>query len=61
MREAVDFAEFARLHPEIQALGLNVADGRGDALEFVEEFAWSFPSVFDPDRSLALLAALEVG
>ncbi|MGI9659506.1 MAG: TlpA family protein disulfide reductase [Gaiellaceae bacterium] len=53
MREAVDFAEFAKLHPEVQVLGINVADGRGDAREFEEEFGWTFPSVFDPDRSLA--------
>ena len=53
MREAVAFAEFARLHPEVQAVGINVGDGRSDALEFLEEFGWTFPSVFDPDRSLA--------
>jgi len=53
VREAVDFAEFAELHPEVQALGINVADGRSDARAFEQEFGWTFPSLFDPDRSLA--------
>jgi hypothetical protein len=37
----------------VQALGINVADSRADALDFEEEFGWTFPSIFDPDRSLA--------
>ncbi len=53
MREAVDFAEFARAHPDVHAVGINVADDRMRAREFEEEFGWTFPSVFDPDRSLA--------
>ena len=37
----------------MQALGINVADERGDALAFIDDYDWTFPSVFDPDRSLA--------
>lgn len=53
MREAVGFAEFAEQHPEIHALGINVADDQGNAREFVEKFGWTFPSLFDPGRKLA--------
>ena len=37
----------------MQALGISVADSRADALDFEEEFGWTFPSIFDRDRSLA--------
>ena len=53
MREAVGFAEFAEAHPEVQALGINVADDGADARAFVEEHGWTFPSLADPDRKLA--------
>lgn len=32
---------------------INVADERGDALASIDDYDWTFPSVFDPDRSLA--------
>lgn len=53
MREAVSFAEFAGNHPELQALGINVADNAEHARDFVEEFGWTFPSLVDPDRRIA--------
>jgi cytochrome c biogenesis protein CcmG/thiol:disulfide interchange protein DsbE len=45
----------------IQFLGVDISDQRGPAREFIREFGWTFPSVYDPDNeilaSLGLLGA----
>jgi hypothetical protein len=40
-------------HPEFSYVGLNVADERGSARGFVEEFGWTWPSIEDPERERA--------
>lgn len=37
----------------MQFVGLNVADQPDHARVFVDGFNWTFPSIEDPDRSLA--------
>lgn len=45
--------QFAKGHPEYAYLGINVADKRDAANDFVREFGWKFPSLVDPNRELA--------
>jgi cytochrome c biogenesis protein CcmG/thiol:disulfide interchange protein DsbE len=44
-----------------QFLGVDISDQRGPARDFIQEFGWTFPSVYDPDNeilaSLGLLGA----
>jgi hypothetical protein len=39
--------------PEIAYLGINVADTRDEARDFVERYDWSWDSMQDPERSRA--------
>jgi thiol-disulfide isomerase/thioredoxin len=61
-REAPVLATAAdRYGGRMQFLGVDISDQRGPAREFIQEFGWTFPSVFDPDNkilaSLGLLGA----
>jgi thiol-disulfide isomerase/thioredoxin len=51
--EAPDIKRFTQDHPEVGFLGLDVTDSAGGAREFVERYAWSHPSIFDPRGELA--------
>jgi cytochrome c biogenesis protein CcmG/thiol:disulfide interchange protein DsbE len=51
--EAPDLAAAAdRYGDRVQFLGVDVRDYRGSAREFVYEFGWTYPSVFDPSGSI---------
>jgi thiol-disulfide isomerase/thioredoxin len=61
-REAPVFATAADTYGDrVQFLGVDISDQRGPAREFIAEFGWTFPSVYDPDNeilgSLDLLGA----
>lgn len=51
--EAPALAAFARAHPEIAVIGLDLEDTRTAALAFVHRFALPFPSIFDPNAVTA--------
>jgi hypothetical protein len=36
----------------VQFLGVDMLDNRGAAREFIREFGWRYPSVFDPDGEI---------
>jgi thiol-disulfide isomerase/thioredoxin len=57
--EAADLGEFARGHPEVQVVGLDVRDSRDDARAFYRRWRWSHPSIFDPSGKLASRLALQ--
>jgi thiol-disulfide isomerase/thioredoxin len=57
--EAADLAEFARAHPEVQVVGLDIRDTRGDARAFYRRWRWRHPSIFDPSGELAARLALQ--
>jgi hypothetical protein len=40
-------------HPELEFVGLNVADTRTRALDFVRRYEWTWPSIVDPERRRA--------
>jgi cytochrome c biogenesis protein CcmG/thiol:disulfide interchange protein DsbE len=43
----------------VQFLGVDISDQRAPARDFIQEFGWTFPSVFDPsDEILASLGLL---
>lgn len=47
--EAPDLAEaHDRFGDRVQFLGVDILDSRGDARAFMEEFGWTYPSIFDP-------------
>jgi cytochrome c biogenesis protein CcmG/thiol:disulfide interchange protein DsbE len=61
-REAPVLAKAAEKYGgRVQFLGVDIGDQRGPAREFIQEFGWTFPSVYDPDNeilaSLGLLGA----
>lgn len=37
---------------EVQFLGVDILDSRGDARGFLAQYGWSYPSVFDPTGSI---------
>jgi peroxiredoxin len=37
---------------KVQFLGVDILDHRGPAREFIEAHGWTFPSVFDPERTI---------
>jgi cytochrome c biogenesis protein CcmG/thiol:disulfide interchange protein DsbE len=51
--EAPAFARAAREHDEVAFLGVNILDGREEALEFVEEYGIPYPSVRDASGAIA--------
>ena len=51
--EAPVLAEVAREHQgEVQFLGIDILDDRASAREFIKEYDWQYPSVFDPRGSI---------
>lgn len=51
--EAVDLAQFAAAHPEVQVVGVDSTDTRSAAKAFYREFGWQHPSIEDRTGSLA--------
>jgi len=52
--EAPHFVEITKRHPDIQMLGLNMNNARDDALKFLGESGWTYPSLVDPDAAIGL-------
>ena len=52
--EAADLARFARAHPEVQLLGIDILDTKEGAREFYAKYELPYPSVFDPKAEIAL-------
>jgi cytochrome c biogenesis protein CcmG, thiol:disulfide interchange protein DsbE len=53
-KEAPELARFDReLRGRVQLVGVDFQDAKHDALAFVREFGWRFPSVRDPQGKLA--------
>ncbi|MGH2683413.1 MAG: TlpA family protein disulfide reductase [Actinomycetota bacterium] len=51
--EAPDLARLAReFEGRVQFLGVDILDQRPAAREFITEFGWPYPSVFDPDAEI---------
>lgn len=51
--EAPFLAAAGREHgEEVQFLGVDILDTRGDARGFLAQYGWSYPSVFDPTGSI---------
>jgi cytochrome c biogenesis protein CcmG/thiol:disulfide interchange protein DsbE len=51
--EAPELAEAAeRYGDDVQFLGVDVLDNRGDARTFIADYGWTYPSVFDVNRSV---------
>jgi cytochrome c biogenesis protein CcmG, thiol:disulfide interchange protein DsbE len=51
--EAPGLTKLAReFEGEVQFLGVDILDTRGDAREFILEFDWPYPHVFDPDAEI---------
>lgn len=40
-------------HPELEFLGLDIADTPGDAARFVAKYGWGWTQIQDPDTELA--------
>ena len=57
--EAPDLARFARAHPEVQLLGIDILDTKEGARDFYREFELPYPSVFDPQAEIALSFGLQ--
>ncbi len=52
--EAADLARFARAHPEVQLLGIDILDTKEGARSFYRQYELPYPSVFDPSARIAL-------
>ena len=52
--EAPDLARFARAHPEVQLLGIDILDTKEGARDFYRQYELPYPSVFDPRAEIAL-------
>lgn len=51
--EAPDLAEVSReFEGEVQFVGVDIEDTRPAARDFILEFDWPYPSVFDPHREI---------
>lgn len=57
--EARDLARFARAHPEVQLLGIDILDTKEGARDFYREYELPYPSVFDPKAKIALSFGLQ--
>ncbi|HEY7660860.1 MAG TPA: TlpA disulfide reductase family protein [Actinomycetota bacterium] len=51
-QEAPHLAAAAAEHDDIQFVGVDILDERESAREFIREFGWSYPSVFDPPGAI---------
>jgi thiol-disulfide isomerase/thioredoxin len=51
--EAPDFAEVSReFEGRVQFLGIDILDNREPARDFILEFDWPYPSIFDPEGEI---------
>lgn len=51
--EAPDLTEaHERFGDRVQFLGVDILDSRGNARAFMEEFGWTYPSIFDPPGAI---------
>jgi cytochrome c biogenesis protein CcmG, thiol:disulfide interchange protein DsbE len=51
--EAPDLARAARIYGDrVQFVGVDILDTRGGAADFIDEFGWTYPSVYDPSGSI---------
>jgi len=57
--EAPDLARFARAHPEVQLLGIDILDTNEGARDFHRQYKLPYPSVFDPRAEIALSFGLQ--
>ena len=57
--EARDLARFARAHPEVQLLGIDILDTKEGARDFYRRYELPYPSVFDPQAEIALSFGLQ--
>ena len=46
--EAEELRDFAKAHPEIQLLGIDIRDSEQGARDFYDLYDWEHPSIFDP-------------
>jgi thiol-disulfide isomerase/thioredoxin len=52
-KEAPHFSVAAReLEGEVQFVGVNILDEREKAIEFIDEYDWPYPSVFNPSGDI---------
>jgi cytochrome c biogenesis protein CcmG/thiol:disulfide interchange protein DsbE len=52
-QEAPALAAMAKeFEGRVQFIGVDIVDHRGPATEFIKQFGWSFPSVFDQDGAI---------
>jgi thiol-disulfide isomerase/thioredoxin len=51
--EAADLARFARLHPNVQVIGIDTQDTSSGAKSFYRKWGWKHPSIADPKGELA--------
>ena len=57
--EAADLARFARLHPEVQLIGVDTQDSSSGAKSFYRRWGWHHPSIADPRGELAARLGLQ--
>lgn len=51
--EAADLARFARAHPGVQVIGVDMEDTASGARAFYRRWGWTHPSIFDPSGDIA--------
>ena len=51
--EAADLARFARTHPGVQVIGVDLQDTKSGARAFYRRWDWKHPSIFDPNGDIA--------
>lgn len=57
--EAPDLSKFAKAHPEVQLLGIDLQDTKAAGKAFHERFKWSWPSILDGSGELAARLGLQ--
>ncbi len=57
--EARALATFARTHPQVQVVGVDIQDSRAGARAFYRRFGWRHPSIFDPQGEIAARFGLQ--
>src|ERR671934_2618880 len=57
--EAADLARFARLHPEVQLIGVDTQDTSSGAKSFYHRWGWRHPSIADPHGEVAARLGLQ--
>jgi thiol-disulfide isomerase/thioredoxin len=57
--EATDLATFARVHPEVQLIGIDTQDSVSGAKSFYRRWNWHHPSIADPNGELAAQLGLQ--